>query len=103
MRSDTGPFDNFIFRCQIANSLPVQSNINHYGTEKILDGVSGRSESSQIQTRHLRKCAERSKASHTGHDVEAYILETIQTVKLDLFKIEDTIKPAPGEDGDLPF
>lgn len=66
MRSDTGPFDNYIFRCQIANSLPVQSNINHYGTEKILDGVSGRSESSQIQTRHLRKCAERSKASHIG-------------------------------------
>lgn len=65
MQSDTGPFDNFIFRCQIANSLPVQSNINHYGTEEILDGVSGRSESSQIQTRHLRKCAKRSKASHT--------------------------------------
>lgn len=37
------------------------------------------------------------------HDLEAYILETIQTVKLDLFKIEDTIKPAPGEDSDLPF
>lgn len=38
-----------------------------------------------------------------AYDLEAYILETIQTVKLDLFKIEDTIKAAPGEDGNLPF
>lgn len=67
MRSDIDPFDNFIFRCQIAKSLTVyNTNINHYGTEKILDGVSGRSESSQIQTRHLRKCFGRGKTSHIG-------------------------------------
>lgn len=38
------------------------------------------------------------------HDKEAYILETKQTVKCELFKIEDCREPEPGEeDSDLPF
>ena len=37
------------------------------------------------------------------YDKEEYILETTKTVKCELFKIEDTEEPAPGEDADLPF
>lgn len=38
------------------------------------------------------------------HDLRAYILETVKTVELELFKIEDTEEPSPdGTADDLPF